>query len=250
MRSIVIIDRRFVIFMFISLAANYVKYTETAIETPKDQNSKTNQQHNSQSDNIHHSITDDERNFDSAKCTAKNSTKCSELPYKCFKCIYDMNCIYGEMTQVYCEPRNQDSCINDNEGENGKSKYSFTKNIVCRYCFLTEHWEHDCKQQTNCNSASQIIKTNCTVKPNILCLGNRTFQKNVRCNWSRGSKYFTALVLSITLGGFGVDRFYLGHWQEGIGKLFSFGGLGVWVIVDAILISIGYLGTSDGSLLL
>lgn len=45
-------------------------------------------------------------------------------------------------------------------------------------------------------------------------------------------------------------RFYLGHWQEGIGKLFSFGGLGVWVLVDSILISVGFLGTSDGSRLI
>lgn len=53
---------------------------------------------------------------------------------------------------------------------------------------------------------------------------------------------------SITLGGFGVDRFYLGLWKEGIGKVFSFGGLGVWTIVDVILIAIGYIGPSDGSL--
>lgn len=49
-------------------------------------------------------------------------------------------------------------------------------------------------------------------------------------------------------GGFGVDRFYLGMWQEGIGKLFSFGGLGVWTLVDVILIATGYLGPADHSL--
>lgn len=56
------------------------------------------------------------------------------------------------------------------------------------------------------------------------------------------------MLLSITVGGFGGDRFYLGHWQEGVGKLFSFGGLGVWTIVDIILIAIGYLRPRDGSL--
>lgn len=134
-------------------------------------------------------------------------------------------------------------------------KLSSFRQFTCRYCFLTDHWEHDCMMNymtTNCNSVktSKLYKTNCTVNRDVLCLGNRHFAKNVKCNWTRGSKYFTALVLSVTLGGFGVDRFYLGHWQEGIGKLFSFGGLGVWVIVDAILVSIGFLGTSDGSLLL
>lgn len=81
-----------------------------------------------------------------------------------------------------------------------------------------------------------------------MILGHRTFKKKVRCNWTGGYKWSTALALSITLGGFGADRFYLGHWKEGIGKLFSFGGLGVWTIIDVILISLHYLGPADGSL--
>ncbi|OXU20266.1 hypothetical protein TSAR_015196 [Trichomalopsis sarcophagae] len=90
--------------------------------------------------------------------------------------------------------------------------------------------------------------SNCTVKSDILCLGRRKFLKNLPCNWTGGYKWSTALILSITLGGFGADRFYLGHWQEGIGKLFSFGGLGVWTLIDVMLISMRYLGPADGSL--
>ena len=56
------------------------------------------------------------------------------------------------------------------------------------------------------------------------------------------------MLLSVTLGGFGADRFYLGMWKEGLGKLFSFGGLGVWTLVDAVLIAVGYVGPYDGSL--
>ena len=44
------------------------------------------------------------------------------------------------------------------------------------------------------------------------------------------------------------NRFYLGHWQEGIGKLFSFGGLGVWTLVDVALVATRYIGPADGSL--
>ncbi len=56
------------------------------------------------------------------------------------------------------------------------------------------------------------------------------------------------MILSVFLGGFGADRFYLAQWKEGIGKLFSFGGLGIWTVIDVILISIGYIGPQDGSL--
>ena len=40
---------------------------------------------------------------------------------------------------------------------------------------------------------------------------------------------------------------YLGYWREGLGKLFSFGGLGVWTLVDVVLIAVGYIRPEDGS---
>jgi TM2 domain-containing membrane protein YozV len=49
------------------------------------------------------------------------------------------------------------------------------------------------------------------------------------------------MFLSLTLGGFGADRFYLGQIKEGFGKLFSFGGLGLWTLIDIILIYVGYV---------
>merc|ERR1712168_487110 len=79
-------------------------------------------------------------------------------------------------------------------------------------------------------------------------LGKQVFSKRRECNWTEGYLWKSACILSITLGGFGADRFYLGHWQEGIGKLFSFGGLGVWTLVDVVMIAVRYVGPSDGSL--
>ncbi len=48
-------------------------------------------------------------------------------------------------------------------------------------------------------------------------------------------EWVTALILSILLGGLGVDRFYLGQVGLGIGKLLTFGGFGVWWLIDVIL---------------
>ena len=58
--------------------------------------------------------------------------------------------------------------------------------------------------------------------------------------------WLVALLLSIFLGTFGVDRFYLGHVGLGIGKLLTFGGCGIWWLIDVILIAVGNVTDSKG----
>lgn len=45
-----------------------------------------------------------------------------------------------------------------------------------------------------------------------------------------------AFLLSFFLGYMGIDRFYLGNIGMGIGKFLTFGGLGIWAIIDLFLI--------------
>lgn len=42
----------------------------------------------------------------------------------------------------------------------------------------------------------------------------------------------TALLISIFVGAYGVDRFYIGDTGIGVGKLLTCGGLGIWAIID------------------
>ena len=54
---------------------------------------------------------------------------------------------------------------------------------------------------------SRLYRAQCSVPDKLICLGNRNFLKLRPCNWTGGYKWTTALALSITLGGFGADRY-------------------------------------------
>ena len=59
-------------------------------------------------------------------------------------------------------------------------------------------------------------------------------------------KRLVAFLLCFFLGYLGVHRFYVGKVGTGIAMIFTFGGLGVWFLIDLIMILAGAFKDKEG----
>ncbi len=61
--------------------------------------------------------------------------------------------------------------------------------------------------------------------------------------------FVPALLLCFFLGALGVHRFYVGKIGTGILMLLTLGGLGIWNLIDFIMIAVGSFKDKEGNLI-
>lgn len=93
-------------------------------------------------------------------------------------------------------------------------------------------------------SKSTNLKTKLGIyKFNIIAITKNRISLSI----SNGYHFDTALLLSVFLGMFGVDRFYLGYPAIGLMKFCTLGFMFVGQLVDIVLIATQTVGPADGS---
>mmetsp|Transcript_44631 Transcript_44631/g.105736 ORF Transcript_44631/g.105736 Transcript_44631/m.105736 type:complete len:243 (+) Transcript_44631:68-796(+) len=164
---------------------------------------------------------------------------CKDIAPIHYHCSFNFSCRAGMPVNATCSVDNNVTCTGDR---------AFNVTHRCAYCYQLPADQHVCEAEEPCSSgvASPVLHR-CFAASDVLCLPPRSFQKLATCDFTTGKSWRTTMILSVVLGGFGADRFYLGHMGWGTLKLFSFGGLGIWALTDALLVAIGYLRPADGS---
>ena len=99
------------------------------------------------------------------------------------------------------------------------------------------------------STADEIKKLNDLLKDRVITQAEFDLQKEKLLNSSTTTSttdWLTLFLLTFFVGVLGVHRFYVGKIGTGFLMLLTLGGLGVWFLVDLILVVTGQFTNKDG----
>jgi TM2 domain-containing membrane protein YozV len=99
------------------------------------------------------------------------------------------------------------------------------------------------------STADEIKKLNELLRDRVISQEEFNSQKEKLLNTSTSgsdSQWVVTLLLAFLLGVIGAHRFYVGKTGTGILMLLTFGGLGIWLLIDLILIVTGQFTNKNG----
>ncbi len=99
------------------------------------------------------------------------------------------------------------------------------------------------------STADEIKKLNDLLRDRVITQEEFDSQKEKLLKSSLSgsdSQWVVTLLLAFLLGVIGAHRFYVGKTGTGILMLLTFGGLGIWLLIDLILIVTGQFTNKDG----
>lgn len=100
------------------------------------------------------------------------------------------------------------------------------------------------------STADEIKKLNELLRDRVISQEEFDAQKDKLLKKSSSSdsdsQWVVTLLLAFLLGVIGAHRFYVGKTGTGILMLLTFGGLGIWLLIDLILIITGQFTNKDG----
>lgn len=110
-------------------------------------------------------------------------------------------------------------------------------------------------QQPRGCGVHNLAPIECSLRPGLVCNAESANMPDkpsqvrlaVQCEPTNGYSFETALLLSIFLGMFGLDRLYLGYPAIGLLKFCTLGFFFLGQFIDILLIALQVLGPADGS---